>query len=196
MRSSSLLLVLLLLATSATSVAAQEFRSPPVAHQDTANSFPTPRGAFLRSLAVPGWGQAYTGAYTRGSIYFATQGASLYMLLRTAAKLNIAREMENEMVTAREEALLAENDDLREDPSALEELVSADPAIQDVRHLVDSRQQQREDWIAWLLFWTLARGVDAFVGAHLADFPAGVSTHRRPNGAIDLQFSIPVGKPR
>ncbi|MGH7555350.1 MAG: hypothetical protein ACREMQ_20295, partial [Longimicrobiales bacterium] len=46
--------------------------------QDTLRG-PSPRGAFLRSLLIPGWGQASVGSYTRGGIFFAIQSTSGYM---------------------------------------------------------------------------------------------------------------------
>jgi hypothetical protein len=49
-----------------------------------------------------------------------------------------------------------------------------------------------QDWIAYTLFFTLASGVDAFVAAHLADFPADIETGRRPDGATELRISIPL----
>ena len=40
----------------------------------------SPRGAFLRSLVLPGCGQAYVGAHGRGAVYFSMAGGSLWIL--------------------------------------------------------------------------------------------------------------------
>ena len=58
--------------------------------------------------------------------------------------------------------------------------------------LVDAREQQREDWIAWSLFWLLASGVDAFVNAHLADFPAAIELEPAQDRSLSVSLQIPL----
>lgn len=58
--------------------------------------------------------------------------------------------------------------------------------------LAESRREQREDWIALAVFWSLASGVDAWISAHMWGFAAEVVPP--PDGSVGLavQYSIPV----
>ncbi|HLU25938.1 MAG TPA: DUF5683 domain-containing protein [Longimicrobiales bacterium] len=160
---------------------------------------PSPGGAFVRSLIVPGWGQAASGAYFRGGVYFAAQTGSWFMLVKTMARLGEARAVEKRRVEEVRRALLAAaaQDTLLMKryaiPDSLAVDIDRDERVSKARGLVNARTQQREDWIAWTIFWTLASGVDALVSAHLADFPADVSAEPRPSGGASLKVSIPVG---
>jgi len=51
----------------------------------------SPMGAFFRSLVLPGWGQVSVDQPGRGAFYFAMEAGSLWMLLKTNAKLNAAK---------------------------------------------------------------------------------------------------------
>ncbi len=46
------------------------------ARADTAREVRSPRGAMLRSLAVPGWGQFYNGRYVKGCVIAAAEVGS------------------------------------------------------------------------------------------------------------------------
>ncbi len=131
----------------------------------------SPRGAFLRSLVLPGWGQSELGAPGRGGIYFALEAGSLWMFAKSARKLDEARE--NERI-ARETGVLA--------PEQI------DPLVRD-------RQNQREDWLTLSIFWLFFSGADAFVTAHLQDFDVHVNAIPRPGGALELQATVPLGRP-
>ncbi|MDX1392999.1 MAG: hypothetical protein R3195_01365 [Gemmatimonadota bacterium] len=50
-------------------------------------------GAFGRSMILPGWGQVEVGRPERGAIYFGAAAASLYMVVKSQAKLNAARDI-------------------------------------------------------------------------------------------------------
>lgn len=166
---------------------------------------PTPGGAFIRSLILPGWGQAAYGSHLRGGIFFAGQIGNAFMLTKTIARLGEARDIESRRLDAvRAEvrdsllALAEEDEKLRRRfqhadslAIAVERITDEDPRIQGIRGLIDARKQQREDWIAWTIFWMLAAGVDAFVNAHLSDFPAGITAEPRPSGggvSVGLQL--------
>lgn len=166
--------------------------------------FPSPGGAFLRSVLVPGWGQAAYGAHFRGGIYFGLEAGSWFMLLKTMAKLGEARDIESWRVGAARESIIAEiiadpelSARYHEAPATFEEAINIaideDPAVVDIRDLVSARKEQREDWIVLTLFWMLASGVDAFVNAHLSDFPARINAESRPDGAVDFGVRLPVG---
>jgi len=159
----------------------------------------TPRGALIRSLIVPGWGQAYTGSYLRGGIYFAAQMGSWYMLLKTMARLGEARSIERQRVAnVRRELLIQAQQDTAlqrryADPAQLDADIAKDERVAHSRKLIGSRTEQREDWIAQTIFWTFASAIDAFVGAHLADFPAGIAAEPREGGGVELRLSVPAG---
>lgn len=121
------------------------------------------------------------------------------MLVKTMARLGEARAVEKRRVEEVRGALLAAaaQDTLLMKryaiPDSLAVDIDRDERVSKARGLVNARTQQREDWIAWTIFWTLASGVDALVSAHLADFPADVSAEPRPSGGASLKVSIPVG---
>lgn len=150
----------------------------------------TPGRAFVRSLLIPGWGQFSNGAMVRGSIYASLQGASAFMLVKTQIKIGDAR---NEVKSLRKTAVdsLVADAQQRRDTAKIRRYANADSvtvvadgtfAVADKQSLVRARVRQREDWITDLIFFTLASGVDAFVGAHLSDFPGSVSAEPTPAG--------------
>jgi hypothetical protein len=66
----------------------------------------SPMGAFFRSLVLPGWGQVSVDQPGRGAFYFAMEAGSLWMLLKTNAKLNAAKSADppdEDLVGLREE---------------------------------------------------------------------------------------------
>jgi hypothetical protein len=52
----------------------------------------TPGGAFLRSLIIPGWGQARLGRNVTGGIFLLWEGVCETMVWKTVWQLNYARE--------------------------------------------------------------------------------------------------------
>jgi Family of unknown function (DUF5683) len=173
------------------------FRVPP--------GTPSPAGAMLRSFLVPGWGQASAHAYFRGGVYFATESASWYMLIKTILKLSEVQELEGRRkVLARDSILQAAahalymNDSTLykqiQDPRLLSQMVDSSSQVKPVHGVVVSRQKQREDWIVQVVFWTMFSGLDAYVATQLADFPAHVSAERTPGGGVALKVSVPVGR--
>ncbi len=176
----------------------------PASDSTTLRRFPSPGGAFLRSVLIPGWGQAAYGAYFRGGVYFAAESGSWFMLLKTMGKLGEARDIESWRVGAVRDSIMAAiatdeevAEAYRRKPGGIEAAVGQEvdghPAVVEIRKLVDARKEQREDWIVLTLFWMLASGVDAFVNAHLSDFPARVNAEPRPDGRLDLGVRLPVG---
>lgn len=77
---------------------------PAVASGDSVGPGATPMGAFLRSLVLPGWGQAAVDQPVRGAFYFTMEAASLWMLFKTQAKADAARRAgDEELAAARQE---------------------------------------------------------------------------------------------
>jgi hypothetical protein len=150
----------------------------------------TPRGAFLRSMAVPGWGHAEAGSFVRGGFYFSAQSATVFMLLKTQSRLARARDRLDLMEAVVRRRLEASG---VTDPGALEEAVGRDPTVEDLRALETSRAEQRQDWMALGIFLLFLGGADAFVSAHLADFPAAVEIEPTPAGGLQVGLTVPIG---
>ena len=181
-------------------------RVPPAPARADTGAPVTPRGAMIRSMILPGWGQAQFDAYFRGGIYFAGWAGNWFMNFRNAYRLDNARtllEVRTEQVEDQLIAASSNPDSLRAQidsfPSILQSAVSEDSLGSRMQRLVRSREQQREDWIAWSMFWVLASGIDAYVTAHLADFPADVELRPSAGRAVSLSVSLPFdvrGAPR
>lgn len=150
----------------------------------------TPGGAFLRSALLPGWGHTRVGAVVRGAFYFSAEAATGLMIFKTQTRIDRTRnrlKLREAVETARLEAQGIT------DPAAIESALAEDPEVEDLRALEETRLGQREDWIALGLFLMLIGGVDAYVSAHLADFPAAVVVEPTPDRGVELGLSLPVG---
>ena len=162
----------------------------------------SPRGAFIRSMVVPGWGQSAFGSYFRGGVFFAGWAGNWFMNFRNQVRLANAESRYDLRAGQLREALIASapNPDsiieLLETTDLMETTVRADSAGNDLRKLVRAREQQREDWIAWTVFWILASGVDGYVTAHLADFPATIAVDPERDAGITLRLEVPLGRKR
>jgi hypothetical protein len=132
----------------------------------------SPGGAFVRSLVLPGWGQSAVGSPGRGAVYFALETGSLWMVYKSHRKLAYAR---------RQQAFLRETGEIEEDRQT---------------GLVNSREQQLEDWITLSAFLLLFNAADAFVAAHLVDFDDRIGVVPGRDGGAELRVSLPVGRPR
>ena len=156
----------------------------------------TPGGAFLRAVLLPGWGHASIGSYTRGGFYFAAETTAGFLLARTVRRLEIAKDARDLKEDRLRERLLADGSD----PDSVAAQIDADPEVARSRRLVRSRRQQVEDWAALGLFMVFLSGADAFVSAHLRDFPEPIplSLEVEPirSGAVGVGISLPLGPPR
>jgi hypothetical protein len=165
----------------------------PVRTDSTALFAPvTPATAFLRAVLVPGWGHASIGTYTRAGFYFALEATTVYGLLRTQKRLNeVAARAEFRENVVRDD--LAAQGIVKFDE--IESALDADVRLDDLRDLEESRRQQREDWAALGIFLLLLSGADAYVSAHLRDFPAPIQIQAAPagGGRIEVGVHIEVG---
>jgi hypothetical protein len=163
---------------------------------------PSPRAAFVRAMLVPGWGHVYTDEYTRGAVYFSLQSTSWFMLVKTIRRLNDVQDREGRLtdlaVDSLEAAMAADSilAEQLQDPDAYEDALLTYPGLRDTRKLVRARRQQRQDWITYTLFFTFAAAVDAYVTAHLKDFPADIIAEPSVGGRLNLGVQIPVGSRR
>lgn len=198
-RRAATLLALLAMACGPSLLRAQEI--PPAVPPAGAIPLPpdsasgvSPGGAFLRSLLVPGWGHLVTGSPTRGGFYFASAAFNGYMLFKTQVRVRTGRQAEQ--IKRRE--VEAELIRAGTDPDSIPGQVDADPRVQERVELVEAREQQMEDWIAWTAFMFLLGGADAYVSAHLAGFPEPLSIEARPvgmDGRVEFGVSLAVGGP-
>jgi len=150
----------------------------------------SPRGAFIRSALVPGWGHAEVGAYVRGGFYFGAQTATAFMVAKSHTRFKRAGKrlrLAERVVTARLSAQGVT------DPAELESALAEDPVVEDLRALRDSRSEQREDWIALGVFFIFLGGADAYVSAHLANFPVAVEVGANPAGGVEVSLGLPAG---
>jgi hypothetical protein len=127
----------------------------------------SPRGAFLRSLVLPGWGQAYVEAPGRGAIYFALAGGSAWMAYIARSQLRDARA---------EQAFLRETGRIELDEET-------EFAIARSRHF--------EDWAALSIFLVFFSAADAYVSAYLADFDERIGVRPGPDGALRIEAQFP-----
>jgi hypothetical protein len=127
----------------------------------------SPRSAFLRSLAMPGWGQSSLRRSTAATFFSAAEIGALYMVAKSRGDLRRARAL-----------------------SGLDSIVVGDPSIGGSiatvaavpQGLVNARRLHLEDWVAVLIFNHLISGADAYVAANLWDLPARVSIRHTPAG--------------
>lgn len=163
---------------------------------------PNARAALFKSLVVPGWGQLSVGAPVRGAVYFGIGVTSWTMLVKTIGRLDAAQEKVDDRADFLGDSLRAEmaldTALARElsDPEIFEAAVEADSLLSDKRGLVGARRQQRQDWIAYTLFFTFLNAVDAYVAAQLMDFPADFEVERRADGSAQIGVRIPAGAGR
>jgi len=142
---------------------------------------------------VPGWGHASIGSYTRAGFYFTAETTTAWMLFRTVRRLHAARErVAFRDATVRQE-LAAQG---VSDPTELTDALNADETLTDLKGLVDARSSQREDWIALGLFTLLLSGADAFVSAHLANFPTPITIEGQPVADGRFEVGVKVALPR
>jgi hypothetical protein len=155
----------------------------------------TPRGAFLRALVLPGWGHVATQTYTRGGFYAAAQSGSLWMLGTAIRRRSDAKALvraERIVVRSRFDAMGMS------DPDSISVAVAADPSVRSWEALEEARGQQVEDWAAVSIFIVLLSAADAYVSAHLMDFPEPRAFRAVPipeSGGVELSLSISLGRP-
>lgn len=151
----------------------------------------TPRGAFVRSLLVPGWGHVASRSYGRAGFYVSALSGSLWMLQQAIVRRGDAEsflKVERGLATSRLMAGgIANPDTLR---SALED----DDLVLSREALVEARDGQVEDWTALSIFLVLLGATDALVAAHLADSPEPLTFRALPVGdhQVELRVSVPL----
>lgn len=155
---------------------------------------PNTRGAFIRGVVLPGWGHTVSGATGRGAFYFGAESLAAWMLFKTRRRLTAAREQAGLLETHLAAELAAQG---MTDPEEVEQALEADDEIARARGLVSAREDQQEDWLAPVIFIMLVSGVDAFVSAHLQDFPEPLTIEGDPStGRVEVGIRMPLGRKR
>ncbi len=117
---------------------------------DTMRHGVRPMGAFLRSLVLPGWGQAATGRPMTGAVFVAWEGVTVMMTLKAQQEANYFKAIHSA----------------------------------NLRH----KRQEVEDWLVLWVFNHFLSGAEAYVSAHLRDFPPDIRLRAFPGG---IGISIP-----
>jgi hypothetical protein len=163
---------------------------------------PSPRAAFIRAMVVPGWGHFGIGEHRRGAVYFGLQATSWAMLLKTINRLEAARDAASILEGAGRDSLfaaMAADTALArelEDPLRFDLVLATYPGLRDARNLAGARRRHRQDWIVYTTFFTFAAAVDAYVTAHLKDFPQGITVAPSADGGVRLGLQLPLGTRR
>ena len=63
----------------------------------------SPGGAFLRSMLLPGWGQAVLERRVTGAVFVLWEGITLAMMLKSRHQLGYMRSIDSEAVEAKEQ---------------------------------------------------------------------------------------------
>jgi Family of unknown function (DUF5683) len=153
----------------------------------------SPRGAFLRAIAVPGWGHVAIGSYRRAGFYFAAESVTAWGLIRTHEGIHEADARERFRETTVRADLAAQG---VTDPAMVQKALDGDDALTDLIALQNARRSQREDWTALGIFIVFLSGADAYVSAHLQHFPTPITLNAQPVGGGRMEISVGVKLPR
>jgi hypothetical protein len=131
---------------------------PAAALADTADTTalrrPSPTGALLKSLILPGLGQITLGRKLTAVVFLAAEGATLGMVIKTQRDIDRA-EAAGDLAT------------------------------------VEDKKRTREDWLVYMGINHVASALEAYVSAHLWDFPGELQLRAAPGG-FAATASVPV----
>ena len=152
----------------------------------------TPGGAFLRAVLVPGWGHVSIGANARAGVYFAIESAVAYGIIRTRRRISEVTSRTDFRETLLHEELVTQG---ITDPNQIESALKSDATLADLKSLGESRSDQQEDLVAFGLFLLFLSGADAFVSAHLKDFPDPIAIEGGPTNDGRLEIGLRLRLP-
>ncbi|MDT0632158.1 DUF5683 domain-containing protein [Rubrivirga litoralis] len=170
-------LVALALFAAAGGVEAQVVAPPPVdappADSVAADSLPSPRGAVLRAVAVPGWGQVYAGqplkapfaaAAVAGAVVYAVSRQRQYRRYERAARYAGCVD-EPDRIDFEEKCSPDILESTRDEWEALNE-----PTFASVKPIRDRARGQRDIAVLVVGVAYAVQALDAYVAAQLAGF--------------------------
>ena len=162
-------------ATAAAQIGGDTLLRPPTITVPTGRPI-SPRTAFLRSLLIPGYGQVALDRTIAAGVFAFVEVSALGMMRRSALNLRDARVQPDSIVLTYERdpatGLLALDPQGRPIPATFR--------VRGIDQLIRARRTHYEDWVAVLLFNHLFAAADAYVAAHLWDFPATVAATVTP----------------
>lgn len=170
-----LLILLIVLGVASASKANNEEKSPPDDSLSTPQSGSTltsrkhkdPTGALLRSMVVPGWGQAYTGNWIKAALYFGADMGLLYGVYYQNKQYHDSLDRTRFQKT--EERRLALED------------------------AADFYRDDRNRLIWWTAGLTLLSMFDAFVEGHLYEFSIDPSLDvKETDGSLTVSIGIQI----
>jgi hypothetical protein len=136
----------------------------------------SPRGAFLSSFLLPGYGQSKLGRNKAAAAFAFVEAMSIVMIRESAADVHEARRTVDDTVIV----------SYATDTTASQIIVPRYAGTE-----VHTRLAHVEDWIALLIANHLFSAADAFVAAHLWDVPSRLGIHLSPRaGGAALTGSI------
>ena len=128
----------------------------------------SPAGAMLRSMLLPGWGQAVLDRRGAGGVFVFFEGLAVTMWVKS---LHQQDYLERTSDRGEEDVLVDEDDPL------------------------ESKKAEVEDWFVLLVFNHLLAGLEAYVSANLWDFPMDLEARALPRGSVGLGVEIPLSLP-
>ena len=57
-----------------------------------------------------------------------------------------------------------------------------------------AKRQEQQDWMTLLIFNHLMSGLEAYVSAHLYDFPGDLEFRALPDGGVQAGVTLPLGR--
>jgi hypothetical protein len=122
----------------------------------------SPRSAFLRSLALPGWGQAKLDRGIAGGLFATADAISLAMVIQSRRSLAQAKRLKGDSVIVGYQ-------------NASPSTGNPGTPVYAPASVGGRVRARRQHWTALLIFTHLLAGADAFIAAHLWDLPTEVS---------------------
>lgn len=143
-----------------------------------------PRTAVLRSLALPGWGQASLDRPTAAALFIIVEAGSAAMIVKSKRSLDRAKDARDDSIFVRWKVDDSGNPVVTVDPITGDTVPVPEYARDPLVDRIPSRRGQLESWIAVLVanhFFSMA---DAFVAAQLSDIPRRVQIRRTPDAWV------------
>lgn len=123
----------------------------------------SPSAAMIRSMLLPGWGQAALGRRGAGGVFVFFEGLTLTMWVKSMHQQDYLEE--------------SGYDPAQDDPD--------DDKLK-------SKKAEAEDWLVLLAFNHLLAGLEAYVAANLWDFPGELHARVLSPGTVGLGVSFPL----
>lgn len=148
----------------------------------------SPGRAFIRSLLVPGYGQIGLNRSVAAGIFAFVEVGAIGMARRSALNLREARRTPADSLV----------EAFERDPITRQPVIDPETGLPRVgtltgfqlRERIRARRVHYEDWLAILIANHLFAAADAYVAAHLWDFPATVSASMTPKAGARVSASI------